>query len=66
MMDNKNEVIFQCRKCEHNLFIEGIDLKLIDRISKMECRSCGEEPEENWILVGLGNSEEQKDDYNWR
>ncbi|WP_339193947.1 hypothetical protein MKY95_19310 [Paenibacillus sp. FSL P4-0176] len=65
-MDNKNEVIFECRKCEHNLFAESIDLKLIDRISKMNCPNCGEDAERNWILVGLGDSETQENEYNWR
>jgi transcription elongation factor Elf1 len=65
-MDNKNEVIFKCRKCEHNLFVENIDLKLIDSISKMDCPNCGQGAYGNWILVGLGNSEEQKGDYNWQ
>ncbi|WP_340032559.1 hypothetical protein NSQ20_11890 [Paenibacillus sp. FSL K6-1122] len=63
-MDN-NEVVFECIKCEHHLFVENISLELIDKVSGMDCPNCGQRAYGNWILVGLGNSEKQRDDFNW-
>lgn len=50
-------VVFQCRKCEHNLYIENTDelFKKLGKVSNMDCPSCGEYDEGNWRLVGLRN-----------
>jgi transcription elongation factor Elf1 len=66
MKDTDTEIIFKCRKCEHHLFVEVITLKAMHKVSKYECPNCGEEGNENWILVGIGNSEDQKDEYNFQ
>ena len=48
-------VVFQCRKCGHRLFVENTDEAIgkIGKVSNMDCPECGEEPEGNWVLVGL-------------
>lgn len=46
-------IVFKCRKCEHNLYVEETDdfaEKLGEKIAEYECPSCGEEGYENWIL----------------
>jgi hypothetical protein len=50
-------VIFKCRKCGHHLCIENTDdaIRVIGKVSNEDCPGCGEEPEDNWVLVGLSN-----------
>jgi transcription elongation factor Elf1 len=54
MKDTKKEkdFIFQCNKCNHNLYVERIDLQ---KILKISCPNCGEEPDELWTLIGRGS-----------
>ena len=46
------DLIFKCYKCSHNLYI---DKSRVKKILKTDCPECGEEPYENWILIGEGN-----------
>jgi DNA-directed RNA polymerase subunit M/transcription elongation factor TFIIS len=55
----KNEVVFQCRKCEHLLFVKQINKTKLKNIMKMDCPSCGEEGYTNWVLFRMGNYEEE-------
>lgn len=50
-------VVFECRKCGHNLYVEITEdvVKDIGEVSNYDCSSCGEDPEGNWVLVGLEN-----------
>lgn len=50
-------IVFQCRKCYHNLVYdipddESVDgmLKTFKRVLRKSCPNCGEEPYENWVL----------------
>ena len=54
----KRFVVFECRKCGHNLYVENTDdiVKEIGKVSNSDCPSCGEEPDGIWVLVGLDNS----------
>ena len=48
-------VVFECRKCGHRLYAENTEdiVQKIGRVSNLDCPNCGEEPEGNWILLGL-------------
>lgn len=59
------EVIFICRKCNHHLFLSDPNLESLDKIANLDCPSCGEEGYENWVLSHIGNSEKEKDNYDW-
>jgi predicted RNA-binding Zn-ribbon protein involved in translation (DUF1610 family) len=50
-------VVFECRKCGHNIYVESTEdlLKKLGEVSNLDCPSCGEEPDGNWILLGLEN-----------
>lgn len=51
------DFIFQCRKCEHQAYVDKKEVyKLID----YDCPNCGEEAYCNWIIVGEGNFEEHE------
>jgi len=55
-MKKEKQIVFICRKCEHNLFMnqkEGWLKKLL----KLDCPNCGEESYELWILQGFGDFE---------
>lgn len=56
-------LVFECRKCEHQLYVDvnsHVNLNLVNTIdniaNKYPCPNCGEEPYENWILVGSADS----------
>lgn len=50
-MKDKKDWIFECKKCQHNLYVSDEKLnKLLDT----ECPECGEEPVSLWILIGKG------------
>lgn len=53
----KPDVIFKCRKCGHNLYVEKNEPEKIYSLPDFNCPSCGEEGYENWIIVGQGNYE---------
>lgn len=67
-MDKKKDkyagksVVLQCRKCGHLLYV-GINNKLLDTIKKIddvECPSCGEEGNENWVVRGIDDWKKRK------
>lgn len=50
-------IVFECRKCEHRVYLDykpgdGL-LRRLQRLSNMDCPECGEEPERNWMLIGV-------------
>lgn len=60
----KKDLVFQCRKCQHELFLtNGAELtgKEIAKKLKKDCPNCGEESEELWTYVRLGNFEKEYD-----
>lgn len=59
------ETVFICRKCNHHLFAEYIDLKSIEVVLNHDCPRCGEDAYQNWILSHIGNSDDEKDNYKW-
>lgn len=48
----KPDLIFVCQKCEHQVYVNK---SKVMKILKNDCPECGEEPYENWILVGEGD-----------
>lgn len=50
-------VVFECRKCGHNLYVENTEnlFKELGKVSNLDCPSCGEEPDRNWMLSGVEN-----------
>jgi hypothetical protein len=50
-------VVFECRKCGHNLYVENKEdiIKKIGMVSNLDCPYCGEQPDANWLLLGLEN-----------
>ena len=45
----KKDYIFQCKKCEHIVYVHNIN-----KFLKQECPECGEEFQGNWIFIGIG------------
>lgn len=62
----KNEVVFFCRKCNHHLFAKNPMINTLKNISEMDCPNCGEDGYRNWILSHVGDSEKEKENYNWK
>jgi transcription elongation factor Elf1 len=54
-----NQVVFQCRKCDHLLFVEKISNKKLKEIMNTDCPNCGEEGYGNWVLLRMGNYENE-------
>lgn len=54
-------IVFQCRKCGHLLYVENTDdlARMLRELSNDDCPNCGEEPEGNWVLVGLRRDYEE-------
>lgn len=52
----KKELIFICKKCGHNLYVDPVKVK---KLFKIDCPECGEESYELWILSGQGNFEDR-------
>ena len=50
----QKDLIFICRKCEHNLYVSP-EIGSIKRLLKKDCPNCGEEREELWILSREGH-----------
>jgi hypothetical protein len=58
----KKDLVFVCRKCEHNLFlVDGVNLigKEIARKLNHYCPSCGEEAGDLWIYSRQGNYDKE-------
>jgi len=51
---NKPDFVFSCSKCGHLLFTTK-KVEKVENLLKLDCPNCGEEPNENWILVRDGN-----------
>lgn len=48
-------IVFECRKCGHHLYVEnteGGSEKYWDS-KQFRLPHCGEEPDGNWVLIGL-------------
>ena len=52
--------VFACRKCGHLLFVDKH--KSLKTVYTRECPECGEEPYENWTIIGEGNGKT----FEWR
>ena len=50
-MKKEKDWIFECRKCQHNLYVGKEKVK---KLLKTNCPNCGEEAGELWILIGEG------------
>ena len=63
-------LVLQCHKCEHRIYIDVNNrvnlLKTLGNIAdNYDCPECGEEPYENWVLIGTAESfpgDEEDDD----
>jgi transcription elongation factor Elf1 len=61
-MNNLNDLVFECRKCGHLLFITGTATEKIKKITKLDnyvCDNCGAEREGNWAYLRKGNYEKE-------
>lgn len=56
MMKNP-DLVFTCRKCEHNLFVDKVHF--IKSVKMPDCPNCGEESDFNWIFEREGNYEKE-------
>ena len=54
-----NQVVFQCSKCGHLLFVEDTSKTKLEKIMNTDCPDCGEEAYGNWVLLRMGNYEEE-------
>jgi predicted SprT family Zn-dependent metalloprotease len=51
------DLVFQCRKCEHLLYVSKEKMDKIESLPEYDCPECGEEGYLNWILSHSGNYE---------
>ena len=58
----KLDYVFQCKKCEHKLFVDIDKLKGLD---SYDCPACGEQGYINWIYYGMGVFGGKKDSDSW-
>lgn len=49
-----DSLVFECRKCGHLMFVNK---DKVEKLLKTNCPECNVEPDRNWTLLGLGNSE---------
>lgn len=59
-MTNNTDYIFQCKNCEHQLYIEKLKFDKTD-INDIPCPACGEEPPYIWIYNGEGSYDNDYD-----
>ena len=52
--------VFKCKKCSHNLYLEGKLKKLMN----YDCPLCGEEGYELWVFSHLANKKEVDETFN--
>lgn len=52
----KPDLIFKCNKCNHEVYVDKVKAT---KMLKKNCPECGEEPYENWILIGEGNFDKE-------
>lgn len=58
------DLVFECRKCGHLLFITGTASEKVKKIAKLndqECDNCGAEREGNWSYLRTGNYQKEYD-----
>lgn len=56
IMNSKTpDIIFECKKCGHNVFVTEKGKKHWFKRIMVECPECGEEPYSNWIITGMGD-----------
>jgi len=48
----KLDLIFECRKCGHNLYVSPDNIEFLDNPD--DCPNCGEEGEQNWVYKYRG------------
>jgi DNA-directed RNA polymerase subunit RPC12/RpoP len=56
------DLVFECKKCGHLLFITGTASEKVKKISKLnnyECPNCSAEREENWVYVRTGDYQKE-------
>lgn len=63
----KDDLIFICRKCEHNLYITGglakTGKQILRQLKNYNCPNCGEEPDDwtgLWSILEAGSWKEYK------
>ena len=61
-----DQVVFECRKCGHLLFVENINTSKLKKIMNTDCPDCGEEGYGNWTLLRMGNYEKEYGSANGR
>lgn len=54
----KYYIVFQCRKCEHLLFVDKINKITLKGLMSFDCPECGEEGCGNWVLLRTGRESE--------
>lgn len=65
----KKDIVFTCRKCEHNLFLTDaakmMGRQIMKKLQNKHCPNCGEEPgvwRGLWGALRLGNYEEEHEE----
>lgn len=53
-MKNK-DIMFECRKCEHLLYVTPDNENWVEKLVDYDCPNCGEESGRLWIFVGFGS-----------
>ena len=56
-MEDIKDLIFKCRKCEHNLYVSDLKMRTLLHTN---CPECGEESGDIWVLVGEGHFADYK------
>jgi len=57
-MKKRSDLVFECRKCNHLLYLADgalLDGRKIAQELETECPNCGEESGRLWIFIGLGS-----------
>lgn len=62
----ENEVVFFVENAIITCLLKNPMINTLKVISEMDCPNCGEEGYHNWILSHIGDSEKEKENYNWK
>lgn len=51
-------IVFECRKCGHQLYMDAYNLhwKGFKKLAERDCPGCGEEGYGNWILMNTSRT----------
>ena len=51
-------IVFECRKCGHQLYMDAYNLhwKGFKKLAERDCPECGEEGYGNWILMNTSRT----------